>query len=166
MPQEKKAPSAEQLNPGLAPSMDASPKNYSSGVGPILKALGVAALATIGLVGFAHAADVLPATEAPALRPSRKIAFAQRLEPFSDSTLAADCPKFTYRGFILLRDALDAGNLMYNTDGERPWNPAYVNGTHGLHQQATSNRPEVGCGRLTTTSTNRSSASRCPSRDR
>ena len=28
VPQEKKAPSAEQLNPGLAPSMDASPKNY------------------------------------------------------------------------------------------------------------------------------------------
>ena len=28
VPEERKAPSPEQLNPGLAPSMDASPKNY------------------------------------------------------------------------------------------------------------------------------------------
>jgi predicted porin len=96
----------------------------SSGVGPILKALGVAALATIGLVGFAQAADVLPATKPAPSQPENCFA---SVWSFLDST-AADCP-FTYRGFILYA-ALDAG-LMYNTDGA-PWNPAYVNGTHGL----------------------------------
>ena len=96
----------------------------SSGVGPFLKALGVAALATIGLAGFAHAVDVLPTTKPAPSQPENCIA---SVWSFLNST-AADCP-LTYRGFILYA-ALDAG-LMYNTEGA-PWNPAYVNGTHGL----------------------------------
>ena len=81
-------------------------------------------LATIGLVGFAHAADVLPTTKPAPSQPENCFA---SVWSFLDST-AADCP-LTYRGFTLYA-TLDAG-LMYNTNGA-PWNPAYVNGTHGL----------------------------------
>src|SRR5580704_13187670 len=89
-----------------------------------MKALCLAALATIGLAGFAHAADVLPTTkQAPA--PAENC-FAS-IWSYLDST-AADCP-LTYAGFTVYA-TLDAG-LMYNTNGA-PWNQAYVNGTHGL----------------------------------
>src|SRR5271169_2501472 len=94
-----------------------------------MKALGVAALATLGFVGFAHAADVALPTTKPAAPPPQNC-FAN-IWAYLDST-AADCP-LTYAGFTLYA-TLDAG-LMYNTNGAA-WNPAFVNGTQGLIKQA------------------------------
>ena len=90
-----------------------------------MKALGVAALAACGFVGFAHAADVALPTTKPAA-PAPQNCFAN-FWAYLDST-AADCP-LTYAGFTLYA-TLDAG-LMYNTNGAA-WNPAFVNGTQGL----------------------------------
>src|SRR5277367_5050587 len=90
-----------------------------------MKALGVTALATLGFVGFAHAADVALPTTKPAAPPPQNC-FAN-VWAYLDST-AADCP-LTYAGFTLYA-TLDAG-LMYNTNGAA-WNPAFVNGTQGL----------------------------------
>ena len=84
----------------------------------------VASLASVCLVGIAHAADVLPTTK-PASPPPENCfsSFWSAL----DST-AADCP-LTYAGFTVYA-TLDAG-LMYNINGAA-WNPAFVNGTQGL----------------------------------
>ena len=90
-----------------------------------MKALGVAALAACGFVGFAHAADVALPTTRPAAAPPKNC-FAN-VWAYLDST-AAECP-LTYAGFTLYA-TLDAG-LMYNTNGAA-WNPAFVNGTQGL----------------------------------
>ena len=89
-----------------------------------MKALGLAALANVGFVGFAHAADVLPTTK-PAPAPPQNC--FSSFWSFLDST-PADCP-LTYGPFTLYA-TLDAG-LMYNTNGA-PWNPAFANGTQGL----------------------------------
>ena len=90
-----------------------------------MKALGVAALAACGFVGFAHAADVALPTTKPAA-PAPQNCFAS-VWAYLDST-AAECP-LTYAGFTVYA-TLDAG-LMYNTNGAA-WNPAFVNGTQGL----------------------------------
>jgi hypothetical protein len=79
---------------------------------------------SIGLVGFAHAADVLPTTK-PAPAPPQNC-FAS-VWAYIDST-AADCP-LSWGPFTVYA-TLDAG-LMYNTNGA-PWSPAFVNGTQGL----------------------------------
>jgi predicted porin len=89
-----------------------------------MKALGAAALASLSLMGVAHAADLLPTTK-PTLAPPENC-FAS-LWTYLDST-AADCP-LSYGPFTLYA-TLDAG-LMYNTNGA-PWSPAFVNGTQGL----------------------------------
>ncbi len=89
-----------------------------------MKALCFAALASVGLTGFAYAADVLPTTK-PAPAPPENC-FAS-LWTYLNST-AADCP-LSYGPFTLYA-TLDAG-LMYNTNGA-PWSPAFVNGTQGL----------------------------------
>jgi len=93
--------------------------------GAIMKALGVAALAILGLIGSARAADVSLPTTKPAV-PAPTNCFASAWT-YLDST-AADCP-LTYGPFTVYA-TLDAG-LMYNTNGA-PWNPAFVNGTQGL----------------------------------
>jgi predicted porin len=89
-----------------------------------MKALWLAAVASVGLTGFAHSADVLPTTKAVPAEPVNCFA---SLWTYLDST-AADCP-LSYGPFTLYA-TLDAG-LMYNTNGA-PWSPAFVNGTQGL----------------------------------
>ena len=89
-----------------------------------MKALRLAALATVGFASFAHAADVLPTTKSAPTPPENCFA---SIWAYLDST-AADCP-LSYGPFTLYA-TLDAG-LMYETNGA-PWSPAFVNGTQGL----------------------------------
>jgi len=89
-----------------------------------MKAFGFAVLASVGFVGFAHAADLVPTVKPAAAPPENCFA---SIWAYLDST-AADCP-LTYGPFTLYA-TLDAG-LMYNTNGAS-WNPAFVNGTQGL----------------------------------
>ncbi len=86
---------------------------------------GICLLATVGLTGLAHAADILPTTKAPP--PPPPVNCYASFWSWLDST-AADCP-LSYAGFTVYA-TLDAG-LMYNTNGA-PWNPAFVNGAQGL----------------------------------
>jgi predicted porin len=89
-----------------------------------MRALGLTALASLGLVGVGHAADILPTTKSA---PAGSVNCFASLWTYLDST-AADCP-LSYGPFTLYA-TLDAG-LMYNTNGA-PWSPAFVNGTQGL----------------------------------
>ena len=82
-----------------------------------MKKLGIAVAATIGLGGFAHAAD-LPTTKPPAAPPPANC--FSSLWTYLNST-AAECP-LSYAGFTLYV-TLDGG-LGYNTNGAA-WNPAY-----------------------------------------
>ena len=89
-----------------------------------MRALGLAALVSLGLVAVAQAADILPATKSA---PTETVNCFASLWTYLDST-ASDCP-LSYGPFTLYA-TLDAG-LMCTTNGA-PWSPAFVNGTQGL----------------------------------
>jgi predicted porin len=93
-----------------------------------MKKLGISLLATMGLVGLAHAAD-LPTTKAPPPAPPPPNCFGSLWDYLN--TTATDCP-LSYAGFTLYA-TLDAG-VGYNTNGAG-FNPAFPTGTSELIQK-------------------------------
>jgi predicted porin len=97
-----------------------------------MKRLGIVLLATVGLAGLAHAADLPTTTPAP---PPPANCFATLWRYFNST--AADCP-LSWSGFTLYA-TLDLG-FGYESNGAA-WNPAYNNGVSNFIAK-TSNGPK------------------------
>jgi len=89
-----------------------------------MKRFGIALAATIGVAGFAHAAD-LPTTKPPAAPPPANC-FSSLWTYLNSSP--AECP-LSYAG-ITVYATIDVG-LGYSTNGA-PWSPTYANGVYSF----------------------------------